>query len=40
MGWEEEFGVALFLFFFCFFFVFLVFQNVNFQPEDEARRTR
>lgn len=32
VGWEEEFGVALFLFFF--------FQNVNFQPEDETRRTR
>lgn len=33
VGWEEEFGVALFLF-------FVFFQNVNFQPEDEARRTR
>lgn len=32
VGWEEEFGVALFL--------FLLFQNVNFQPEDETRRTR
>lgn len=34
VGWEEEFGVALFL------FLLFFFQNVNFQPEDETRRTR